>query len=520
MSIQGDTAFWRYAPLVVGLLGALVFAGSLVNGFTFDDPHIVVENPAVTGAAGWDSVFLSHYWSGEKPVGALWRPLTVASYRLNRFVLGAGPFAFHLVNILVHGIASCLVFLLFRRLAGETTAALAALLFATHPIHTEAVVSIVGRAELLATVFVLAAWLLRDQIFISALLFALGMLSKENAIILPALVVMEDLMTRRSRTQRQEAWKGYVLQVLTIGAFLAARSQVVGPLTGDPTGPFASVDAGTRVLTAVATLGRGLFLMVFPLRLSADYSFDQIPLVTGAGESAFLLGVGALTVCAVVGTLAWSRARAVALGMAIYFAALLPVSNLLVGIGVILAERLYYLPSVGFCLAAGGAIVWLGGKLSARRSVAAAALVALVVTALYTARAARRTGDWFDQLTLFEATVAASPRSALAQMNLGGVYQALGRAAESEEAYRRAIAIAPHFPAAHFNLGTLLASQRRFPEAIDQFHEASRLRPDDWRPLTSLAGALAAQGNDAAAREVRARAAALGAPGLRREASQ
>ena len=475
MSTQGDTALFRFAPLVAGLLGVLVFAGCLVNGFTFDDPHIVVENPAVTGGEGWIRVVASHYWSGEKPSGALYRPLTLVTYRLNRILLGEGPFGYHLVNILLHGLAAGLVYLLCRRLAGESVAAFAAILFATHPIHTEAVVSIVGRGELLAAIFVLAAWLLRGRPWSSALLFLCGMFSKENAVILPGLLLAEDLMTRHQGADAPARFRAYAPHLAALAVFLAVRFMVVGPLAGDPAGPFAATDTSTRVLTAVAVLGRGLFLMLFPLRLSADYSYDQIPLVTSMTDPAFLLGTSALIGCVAVGALAWSRARAISLGIVVYFGALLPVSNLPFGIGVMLAERLFYLPSLGFCLAAGGAIAWLGLRLSARRAFATACLLTLVIAAAYAARAARRTGDWFDQLTLFEATVTASPRSALAQMNLGGVYEALGRHEESEEAYRRAIAIAPHFPAPHYNLGLLLNKQQRIPEAEEQFREAERL---------------------------------------------
>ncbi len=516
MSTQGDTVLSRYAPLLIALLGALVFAGCLVNGFTFDDPHIVVENPAVTGERGWISVVSSHYWSGEKPTGALYRPLTLATYRLNRIVLGEGPFGYHLVNILLHGLAAGLVYLLGRRLAGEPAATLAALLFATHPIHTEAVVSVVGRGELLAAIFALAAWLLRDRPWTSALLFLGAMFSKENAVILPGLLLAEDLMTQRPVAAGAARWRVYGPHAAALIVFLAARFLVVGPLAGDPSGPFAAADASTRILTAIATLGRGLFLMLLPLRLSADYSYDQIPQVHSATDPAFLLGLSALIACGAAGAFAQSRgARAVSLGIVVCFVALLPVSNLLFGIGVIMAERLYYLPSVGFCLAAGGAIAWLARSVSARRAFATACLLTLVIAGVYAARAARRTGDWFDQLTLFEATVAASPRSALAQMNLGGVYQALGRHEESEEAFRRAIAIAPHFPAPHNHLGKLLLGQQRIPETIEQNRDPARLKPDDWSPLFSLAMALMARGDHTEGLEVLARAVSLGAPSNR-----
>src|SRR5436309_13108343 len=137
-----ESAWSRTLPLLIAAIAVCVHAGGLRNGFTFDDPYIVVENPLVSGPGGPWPIFASHYWAGHDPEGDLYRPVTVLSYWLNHRLGGAAPWSYHLVNCLLHGTVTALVYALFRRLTGTTAAAAAgALLFASHPVHTEAVAS-------------------------------------------------------------------------------------------------------------------------------------------------------------------------------------------------------------------------------------------------------------------------------------------------------------------------------------------------------------------------------------------
>ncbi|MFQ5701646.1 MAG: tetratricopeptide repeat protein [Acidobacteriota bacterium] len=479
----------RIFPLAVGFLAAAVFSGSVINGFTFDDPHIVVENPLVTGDGGLVKIFTSHYWAGEDARSALYRPLTVATYWINWRLAGMSPFSYHLVNIVLHGAVTGIFFLLLKRLAGSPApACAAAILFATHPVHTEAVASIVGRAELLAALFVGLAWLWRDRTGPALSLFACGMLAKENAVILPVLLAVEDLLSARSLR-----WRRYVPFVAAAGGFLLLRWQVVGPVIGALEGPFVHEPTVHRLLTAIAVLGRYVWLMIFPVTLSADYSFDQIPVVTTPLDPGFLAGAAVMLLGWLLVRGGWRRWPAVAMGVLVFFIALLPVSNLLFGIGVMMAERLLYLPSLGLCLAAGAAMASGLLAMGTRRLVAATCLVALAPATVLTLRSVVRTWDWFDQLSLFEATVRTSPNSALAHVNLGSIYQAMGRLVEAEASYRRAIAIAPDRPGPYYNLATVLEKTGRPEEAIIEYREALRLDPGNVRALNNLGKALLAR---------------------------
>src|ERR1700683_5064458 len=169
--------------LQIGLLLAvvtLVYANTLWNQFTWDDELYITTNPQVTQFS-WRALL------APNRVTNVFRPFTFATFAFNWALGGAHPFAFHLVNLLLHAAVTLLLYFLLCALLeevahGKTIALVAATLFAVHPIHTEAVTSIVGRPELLAAGFLLAAWILhlRDRPISALLCFSLALLSKES----------------------------------------------------------------------------------------------------------------------------------------------------------------------------------------------------------------------------------------------------------------------------------------------------------------------------------------------------
>src|SRR5260370_7207930 len=136
---------------------SFVYADSLFNNFTMDDELYIFRNPQVTRLS------LTQLFQPNK-VSAVFRPVTFATFAVNYKLNGDRPFGYHLLNLLLHAGVTMLLFLVLREILaneprGDIIAFVAALLFAVHPLHTEAVASIVGRSELLAAGFLLAAWL-------------------------------------------------------------------------------------------------------------------------------------------------------------------------------------------------------------------------------------------------------------------------------------------------------------------------------------------------------------------------
>jgi hypothetical protein len=450
----------RRLYLAVGGVAVVVYLGALMNRFAMDDVFLVAQNPLVTHASGLWRAFAAAYWPADLG-GTMYRPLLVASWALDHLIDGA-PW-YHLINLLWHAAACVTVAALTRRLADEPTAWLAGLLFAVHPVHVEAVANIVGRAELMAAVFVVLAVyaaLVRGSVGWSAVAWTLGLLCKENAAVLPALVVWGWMMgLGRPRRRRMAA---FVISWVAIGAAYAAlrwyvlgpyaRFQVVAPM-------FLGESPVTIRLTAVAALADVARLLVWPLHLRADYSPAERTVVGSPGDIRFLVGVACLLVWGALLMLAWRRDRRVeAFGLGWIGIAFLPVANIVFPAGFFLAERTLYLPSAGLALAAGS---WLARLPVRGRVVLPAALVLLGGV-----RTALRVPVWRDNTTLTLSILDDSPSSYVGPKRMIAVYLDLHQPDRALEAARRAAAIERRDPTI-FTTGAVAAFAAGRPEAAD-----------------------------------------------------
>ncbi len=187
-------------PWALLLLGAcaLAYANGLTGAFTYDDKAIVRDNFRLRSPERVVDLFTTQYFGGAKGTGTAYRPLLLLSFAAQWWIHGADPVPFHVVNLLWHAAATLLLARLLLRLAPPPVAVGAALLFAVHPVHVEAVTSIVGRGETLAATLVLGCLLCalrfvdggprRWWAFAGALLlYFLGNLTKESAAVAPAL---------------------------------------------------------------------------------------------------------------------------------------------------------------------------------------------------------------------------------------------------------------------------------------------------------------------------------------------
>ena len=442
------------------VLAIAPYLNSLSNGFAFDDPDVVRDNPMITENPPAALLRTVYY------PGALYRPLTMLTYMANHHV-STDPFGFHLVNVLLHALVALAVFALARELLGSLLAAtVAAALFAVHPVHTEAVSNVVGRAELLAAFLVLVSLLAeiratraqpgaRWGLHLAALLaFAAGLLAKESAFTAIALIaiVVWWVDPRRSLVRTARA----IVPFVAVGvAYLGLRVVVVGAL-GLPNAPplidnpLAHVGAAPRVATAMVVLLDYGSLLMLPLHLAADYSYNAIPVVASPFDSRFLLA--ALVGLAMLGVGAVAVRRAPVLVLAALFIAipLAVTANVFFPIGTIKAERLLYLPSVGWCLALG----WLAASAAHTHRPAALAAVAALVLA-FAARTWSRNPDWGDNFSLFTAAVASEPDSAKAHYNLGIAYDVRGDTDGAMVQLRQALAIHPDCAEAAFAIGAI-----------------------------------------------------------------
>ncbi len=529
---EGD----RRAVGLVAAVALLVFANSIGNGFVFDDQFIIVGNPYIRQLRP-SIIFLSGYWPDPR-MDVLYRPLAILSYAVNFAIGGLTPWGYHLVNVVLHAGVSALVYAVAASLFhNRGLAFFAGIAFALHPIHTEAVANVVGRAELLAALLVFLAWFAYLKALevdgirrvlryaASVICFLLALLSKEHAVVLLGLLVLSDvfLYTQRRRYPSVRGllrfmagplWRVYPSYVATFAVYLLVRYQVLGVLRNPASGihfvdnPLAWVDLPSRLLTATKVLGKYLWLLMVPYGLSADYSYHVIPLTRRLWDPAVLATISALLL---VGACAWMVRRrhpVFLFALGFFMLATLPVSNLLFPIGTIMGERLMYLPSFGFCLAL-GAVMQMALTRAAGGSRALVTLsLALIVglSAAYAAGSVLRNRVWRDDESFVRATLQSSPTSARMHKQYGASLIRQGRLEEAQAEMESALKILPDFPEAYNDLGMALTLQGKIDEAVPVFQKAASSREGYADPLYHMAKIYELKGMRAEADEAYRRA--------------
>ncbi|MGQ0701807.1 MAG: hypothetical protein ACT4PM_01585 [Gemmatimonadales bacterium] len=448
-------AGWGWPALVAIVALAACLAG-IGNDLVQDDVAILVESERLHGVSRWREILTSPYWPPPHSPD-LYRPLTAILLALEYAVGGGSPLGFRIASYLLYAAASVAVFQLGRRLVPVGVAGSAALLFAAHPIHVEAVALAVGQGELLVallgTVMVIryverrrqrgvlapGDWLVLGALYLAA------SLAKEHGLVLPALLVAAELtVLRGSLPIGRHFLPGYAFMGGLGVLVVVLRAAVLGEVTGTFTAAtLAGLTLGGRVLTMLAVVPHWARLLLWPAGLQADYSPQEIPPSSGLGW-AEVLGVGLLAAAAAGAWLARRRAPVIAFGVLWMGVALLPVSNL-IPIGIVLAERTLFLASVGFAIAAGGLLLipWTSAaRLSATMRRGLGLIGAGVLLALI-ARSALRQRDWRDDRTFRIQGVQDAPRSWRTQLSYASLLFEEGRPQESLAAYRQALELAP-----------------------------------------------------------------------------
>ena len=399
-----------------------------------------------------------------------YRPLTIASLAANHLLSGSVPWSYHLVNLLLHALASALVVLLAADLGVSVGAAsLAGLAFAVHPVHVEAVANVAGRGEILSTTLGLAALIAsaRGRLVTSAVLLGAALFAKENLVTIFGVVVLrEALFPAKARAAAPWArWTGALWPLaaaaVPVAAYLVARLAVLGSLGLAPgsvtsiENPIVGLATVPRVATVLAVFARACSLVVTPVRLSPDYGYAEITPYPSIFAPAPIVGGSLLAALLVLLVVAWRRAPRVAFLVGASLATYAIVSNAFVIIGTVLGDRLLYLPSVFACL-----LFAIGATAVARRTGRAAATAgATVILLLLAVRSALYIPVWREDATLFAYASRVAPNSVRALGGYGEVLGENGRFEESRRILDRAVTIAPDFIPNRLNRGaTALAT--------------------------------------------------------------
>lgn len=494
--------------LGVAALAFVSFAPSLHNEFVdWDDLENFTVNQQYRGLGWiqlkwmWTTVLLGHY------VPVAWMTLG-----MDYLVWGMNPTGYHLTNVLAHSANAAVFYLVALRLirlsvptvatvhpvAWRLSAALAALVFATHPLRVESVAWITERRDVLSGIFYLLAVLayLRDAeapwdgrlqrrpwYWVSLGCFTVALLSKAITLTLPLILVVLDIYPLR-RLGPGVWWSGPARRRWAEKIPFVLASALIAPVTlyaaRSAANLFSLGHVGLLERLAISLYGLAFYLgkTLVPLDLSPFYPLRRP--VTPLGTEYLLSGgiVVVITGCAIVVRRWWP---AVAAAWVAYVVTLLPVSGVFQNGPQISADRYSYLPSLSLALMVGAAAL-AGGRLWMDRQRgrapglclvgAGALLVAILVVLTW-----RQIGIWHDSERLWTHALALEP-SSVAHAHLANVRRQQARWTEANEHYRQASAMRPEGPDILVQWGAALAQQGRLAEAIERFREADRLWPE------------------------------------------
>ncbi len=526
----------RRGWLVAGLLGAALYLPATFYDFTYDDLIIIRDNRRIQHLGDFKAYLGTSYWdrSGQNKE---YRPLTMLGYAANFALSGKNPISYHLINAVLHGLVCSAAWMLVWALFGCAGLATGvAALFAVHPIHVEAVAGVVGRAELttslgllLALVFGIYSFRAESTgrqwswAFAASLAAALAIGSKENGLtVVPALVLIPFFAEGERRKAKGEGeanlrlspfafrlaqiFPSLILSAIPLVVYIIVRRAVLGGLSGPPNerqifefdNPLAGLSGVPRLLSALKMLTRYALMLVWPFHPSPDYSYGAIPMVLRANDPSWIIGA-LLIPLFLWGGWALRRRPAAFFGVWIFFVTFVITSNIFFPIGTMLAERLLYLPSFGFCLFAvdliGGAMERM--KTSERPAIFAKVILAIAI--LWGSAFALQTllylPTWKNNKVLFNYMVRRVPTSARAHLNIG--YDLLENDRNFPEAiahFQRALEIMPEQPSVLGSLGKAYFLSGKMKEAQQLLEEGRKEFPFDDSIAMSLARVYAAQG--------------------------
>jgi tetratricopeptide (TPR) repeat protein len=490
--------------LALALLTVAAFLPLRHNGFIlFDDPAYLTRNPQVGAGLSWGALA----WAFTGTASDNWHPLTWVSHMLDVTLFGMNPAAHHLSSLLLHTLNAVLLFALLAALTGRRwPSALAAALFAVHPLHVESVAWASERKDLLAGLF----WVLTlgsylryarrpgaRRYAVTALCLGLGLLSKQMTVTLPLVLLLLDWwpLGRFAAGPQGAALPAgrtparLVAEKIPLFA-LAGAAGAVTLLVQRGSGAVKGLDLiplAPRAFNALVAYVRYLGKTLWPFELAALYPHPGPALRLDAvfGALAVLLALSAAAVDL------RHRRPWLAFGWAWYLCTLLPVIGIVQVGWQSMADRYTYLPLIGIFVALCWEAAARTGSGPARRAAVAASLLLLAGLG---ALSRRQSATWHDSVSVFEQAVGATRDNLLAEYYLGKAQRLAGNPAEAIRHLREAIRINPRYPGVSAELGTILAERGDFEGAARAYERALQLEPPSAPLLNNLGFALAQLG--------------------------
>ena len=505
--------------MIVAITSFLLYANTFNHDFTQDDAIVITDNmytqkglEGIPGLLTKDTFFGFFKVEGKEKLvsGGRYRPLTPVMFSIEQEVFGNNAPIRHVINALWYAVLCVLIYMLiikvFEPIIADEKLALfafiATMLYAFHPIHTEAVANIKGRDEIMAmllgctSIFIL----LRShgnailKALAAGLVFFMAMMSKENAITLIPVAFLIFFLLRSEKIGKS------IVNTLPLVAgcvvFLIIRFSILGfdaideplemmnnPFVKFENGAYSFFTTAERASAILFAMGWYIWLLVFPHPLTNDYYPRQVD-VMGLSDPMVLLSAAVLLVLTIAGFWFWKKNKVISFSVFYFLITISIFSNVLFPIGTHLSERFLFMPSLGYCLLMAyvmwniyykfGSYVFYG--------------LFLVMLGLYGLKTVTRNMDWKDDYTLYTTDVKVSNNSAKALNAAGGVLVSgsvdIIDAAEkqkvlvqSEEYLNKALTIHPNYKNAWLLLGNSRFYQKKYAGAIPALENALRIDP-------------------------------------------
>nr|XP_020479545.1 transmembrane and TPR repeat-containing protein 1 isoform X3 [Monopterus albus] len=529
---EASWAAGRYA--VLAILCVLCYSNSLRGELVHDDVWAIINNPDVRPGSSLRNIFSNDFWGKrmtDNTSHKSYRPLCILTFKLNIVLGGMTPLYFHIVNVFLHCAVTCLLMHTCECCVFEDSrlAFVTALLFAVHPVHTEAVSGIVGRADVLACLLFLLTFLsyirsvavcvckdsLPSTVSVWSLLISLflgtcAMLVKETGITVFGVCVLYDalvlcrkpLIYHLSGSRLRDLFyicspfikracliSGYVIIIMSVRLWLMGGSM---PLFSEQDNPASfSPHLLTRILTYSYLLSFNAWLLLAPIVLCYDWQVGSIPLVESLGDmrnlATVLLAVVMVALCLhCVFSLQRQENRGVWVGLLFLVFPFIPASNLFFRVGFVVAERVLYMPSSGIQTLPHNAKVHYNYANFLKDSGRHQEAIHHYTTALrlYPRHASAMnnlgtlTRNPEEAERYYRKALNTNPQHNRALFNLGNLLKSQGKEKEAEALLKDSIRFGPHFADAYSSLASLYAEQKRFHEANEVYLKGIENCPD------------------------------------------
>lgn len=483
--------------IILAVTAFAVYANSLSNEFVFDDESVVVGDESLTKLSN-----IPKYFTGEqgfhKVIGRYYRPVVSASYNIDYALWGLKPFGFHLTNVLIHLINVLLFYKLLLMMFSASKSKFkdyailtGALLFALHPVHTEAVAWVSGRTDSLSCTFFFASFIYyfrystnksTKNLALTLLFYFIALLSKEMAITLPVVIILYDLVVNRlsfSEAFKQRLKIYSALIILSVLYFVLRWAVLKDVPQRESYFYFHGKDLATAFYTMIQTIPFYFKLAVFPYGMLYHYS-GYLPYVSSPAEVTVIFAAVFLLVMGFIPVYLYKKMPVVSYSIMFFFITLLPVLNIVPTMN-FMADRFLYIPSVFLSIAA--IAVLLKYYTPERSGLVLTFSAILIVT--FGFMTVSRNADWKTNDILFMS--GDGKPGTILYVNIGNIYANKGDYKKAEVYYRQAIDLNIGSVLAFNNLGKLFLIGGNYDSAkfyMDKGYELDTLSPE---PMHSLA---------------------------------